>query len=275
MIVLSGVFTSVRPAYSVVVLPEPVGPGDEDRAVRGVQGVVEALAVVRRPCRARRGPSRPLSLSRMRITIDSPRTTGSVATRRSTWRPSTDSPMRPSCGTRRSAMSRLAMIFTREIRPGHELARHGRGVHHDAVDAVAHAHVAGARLEVDVGGAAAHGVGDHRVDELDDRRLVGLVAQLDHLGGARVGLLLELLDRVAEARQLADQRVDVLGRGDRAAHLVAGRHRDVVEREHVGRVGGRDEQRSARRGRRSGSSGSGAPCRRRSGWRRPGRPRRS
>ena len=35
--------------------------------------------------------------------------------------------------------------------------------------------------------------------------------------------------------------VDVLRRGDRAAHLVAGGHGDVVEREHVGRVGGRHQ----------------------------------
>ena len=50
-------------------------------------------------------------------------------------------------------------------------------------------------------------------------------------------------DRARERAELLDQRVDVLGRGDRAAHLVAGGHRDVVEREQVGRVGGRHEQR--------------------------------
>ena len=40
-----------------------------------------------------------------------------------------------------------------------------------------------------------------------------------------------------ESAELLDQRVDVLGRRDRAAHLVAGRHRDVVEREQVRGVG--------------------------------------
>ena len=37
---------------------------------------------------------------------------------------------------------------------------------------------------------------------------------------------------------------DVLAAGDRRAHLVAGHHRDVVDREHVRRVGHRDEQRA-------------------------------
>jgi hypothetical protein len=122
---------------------------------------------------------------------------------------------------------------------GHVLARHCRRVVDDAVDAVAHAHVVGARLEVDVGRAAANRVGDHGVDELDDRRLVGLVTQLDDL--RLVLLVADLLDGVAEVGELPDQRVDVLRGGDGAADLIAGRHRDVVEREHVGRVGSRDE----------------------------------
>ena len=53
----------------------------------------------------------------MRMTIDSPCTLGSETTRRSTWWPSMVSPTRPSCGTRRSAMSRSLMIFTRLMTP--------------------------------------------------------------------------------------------------------------------------------------------------------------
>ena len=53
----------------------------------------------------------------MRITTDSPRTTGRVATRRSTKWPSTDRPIRPSCGERFSAMSSSAMILIRDTRP--------------------------------------------------------------------------------------------------------------------------------------------------------------
>ena len=56
-------------------------------------------------------------------------------------------------------------------------------------------------------------------------------------------LLLDLGDGAGERAELLDQRVDVLRRGDRAAHLVAGGHRDVVEGEQVRGVGGRDQQR--------------------------------
>ena len=54
-------------------------------------------------------------LSRIRITTDSPCIVGTVDTRRSISLPCTRSRMRPSCGSRRSAMSRLAMILIREI----------------------------------------------------------------------------------------------------------------------------------------------------------------
>jgi hypothetical protein len=132
-----------------------------------------------------------------------------------------------------------------DLDPGHEagdqMARHRRRVEDDAVDAEANAHVVPARLEVDVGGAAAHCVGDHRVHELDDGRLVRRLAQLDDLGLGLLGL--DLADRPLERAELLDQGVDVLRGGDRAAHLVARGHRDVVEGEQVGRVGGGHEQR--------------------------------
>ena len=62
-------------------------------------------------------PMSACDLSRMRITIPSPSTRGIVTTRVSIAWPSTVSDTRPSCGTRFSAMSRLAMIFTRETVP--------------------------------------------------------------------------------------------------------------------------------------------------------------
>jgi hypothetical protein len=65
---------------------------------------------------------------------------------------------------------------------------------------------------VDVRGAAQHGVGDDRVDELYDRRLIGRLAQLDHLGrGLLLGVLVDLLDRLLERREAGDQRLNVLG----------------------------------------------------------------
>ena len=55
-----------------------------------------------------------------------------------------------------------------------------------AVDAVADDELAGDGLEVDVGGAELDGLGDDRVDELDDRRVVGGLAQVDDLGAVVV-----------------------------------------------------------------------------------------
>jgi hypothetical protein len=149
----------------------------------------------------------------------------------------------------------LRKALLRDVQVGHDLdareqarhqrARDGGGVEHDPVDAEADAHVGSARLEVDVGGAAADGVGDDRMDELDDRSLVRPVAQLDDLGRADgLQLVVDLLDGVPEPRDLADQGDDVLRRGHRAFHVVARRHRDVVEREHVGGVGGGYEHRA-------------------------------
>ena len=51
------------------------------------------------------------------MTTFSPCTTGSVATRRSTLRPPTFTDNRPSWGLRRSAMSMLAMILSRDTSP--------------------------------------------------------------------------------------------------------------------------------------------------------------
>ena len=63
--------------------------------------------------------------------------------------------------------------------PGHG----GRAGEH-AVDAEAHAHLVALGLEVDVRCALLDRLGDDRVHELDDRRVVGGLAQVDDLGGA-------------------------------------------------------------------------------------------
>ena len=49
------------------------------------------------------------------MTVFSPKIVGSVETRKSISRWLKRSLIRPSCGRRRSAMSRLAMILTREV----------------------------------------------------------------------------------------------------------------------------------------------------------------
>ena len=56
-------------------------------------------------------------MSNTRITTFSPYTVGRVATRRSSALPPTFIEIRPSCGTRRSAMLRSAMTLSRLIRP--------------------------------------------------------------------------------------------------------------------------------------------------------------
>ena len=75
-----------------------------------------------------------------------------------------------------------------------------------AVDAEAHAQLVAVGREVDVGGALLDGLGDDPVDELDDRRVVGRLAQLDDLGAALL-LLLDAgrLDDVVEAREARDR----------------------------------------------------------------------
>ena len=95
---------------------------------------------------------------------------------------------------------------------------------------------------MDVRGAAADRALQDGVDELDDRRLVvgaevgdvvdrGGEVDLASLSSAVVG---EVRDVVAE---LDAQAVDVVVGGDDRAHRHAGDHRDVVDRQHVGRVG--------------------------------------
>ena len=98
---------------------------------------------------------------------------------------------------------------------------------------------------MDVRGAAFGGLRDDRVNELDDRRVVGGLAQVDDLlvGRARRVLLDRLGHRVLEAVHAHDQRGDVLGRSDGRADVEVRQERDVVDRQHVGRIGHRQQQR--------------------------------
>ena len=106
-------FNSERAEYSVVVLPEPVGPVTITMPL-GLRMSCRKVSrsSSRMPTLAR--SSETLPRSRIRMTTDSPNMVGSTATRRSTGSSPTVSSMRPSWGTRRSAMSMLAMTFTRE-----------------------------------------------------------------------------------------------------------------------------------------------------------------
>ena len=114
-------FNRLRPAYKVVVLPDPVGPVTSmmpfgsANASRNIVSVSSDM-----PSRSSDMPA--FSLSRIRITTRSPARLGKVETRTSTIRPPSVSPMRPSCGMRRSAMSRRAITFMRLTTTGATLA---------------------------------------------------------------------------------------------------------------------------------------------------------
>ena len=129
------------------------------------------------------------------MTTFSPCVAGRVEMRRSTGLPFTATRARPSCGRRRSAMSRPDMILMREMSGSAGLARDRHRVAQHAVDAVAHHHHRLARLDVDVARPAGDAIGQQHVDQLDDRpgtrlgrgglgvEIVLLVGELGDVGG--------------------------------------------------------------------------------------------
>ena len=107
----------VSPAYRVVVLPEPVGPVTSRMPCgRWIRRIKRDSLPGSMP--KWRKSSRPSRLSSSRITTRSPWPVGKVETRTSTGRPATRNEIRPSCGSRFSAMSRWAMTFTRDTNSG-------------------------------------------------------------------------------------------------------------------------------------------------------------
>jgi hypothetical protein len=78
------------------------------------------------------------------------------------------------------------------------------------------------------------------VDELDHRRVVGGLPQLDGLVTAL--LVGRLVDCGGQGARAARDRQDVLDRGHRAAQLEARGHLEVIEGKDVGRVGHGHEQ---------------------------------
>ncbi len=98
--------------------------------------------------------------------------------RRSTVRPWVATWMRPSCGRRRSAMSRLAMTFRRETIAGCSSTR-GVMTSYSTPSMRSRMRAAVARdLDVDVAGAVADRALDHGVDQVDDRAGAGHLVDL-------------------------------------------------------------------------------------------------
>ncbi len=118
MMLISGRLISARAAYSVVDLPDPVGPVTSRAPVgRRMMSASRSRIVSDSPSDSSVGVLRDLSMSR--ITTCSPSTVGSTATRMSSMRPTARafSAMRPSCGLRRSAMSSFASTLSRVVTP--------------------------------------------------------------------------------------------------------------------------------------------------------------
>ena len=142
----------------------------------------------------------------------------------------------------------------------HLLGRRGR-VHQDAIDAVAQPQRLLKRLDVDVAGAVFDGLNQDEVGQLDDRGFLAGGRQLveidlfDRVPGnlhavgvrLRIALLLRVLDDVLHAAALGGVDVvelveDGFFRGDQGRDLQPGDAPDVVNGQHVQRVGHRQEQ---------------------------------
>ena len=114
---MSGLLMLVSAEYSVVVLPEPVGPVHSRMPLgRCTNCAIASTTSARMPKVFKSSVVEPLS--KRRITMRSPCAVGMVERRRSMSRPATLMRMRPSCGMRFSAMFRLPMILTRLVIDG-------------------------------------------------------------------------------------------------------------------------------------------------------------
>ena len=111
---MSGLLIDISAEYSVVVLPEPVGPV-HSKIPFGLctSSRIASTTSSRMPSVFKSSVVEPLSSKR--ITIRSPCAVGIVERRKSMSRPATLMRMRPSCGRRFSAMFSPPMILTRLV----------------------------------------------------------------------------------------------------------------------------------------------------------------
>ena len=112
-----GLETSLKVAYSVVVLPLPVGPA-QSTMPKGERTNLEYVACVSRGIPRSPNLKTDRVLSRIRMTQFSPMIVDTVATRTSTSLPSMLVVSCPSWGRRRSTMFMFAMILMRLTSPG-------------------------------------------------------------------------------------------------------------------------------------------------------------
>ena len=163
---------------------------------------------------------------------------------------------------RQAALGDVQAAHDFEARSERELHGFGRrsGVGQHAVDAVTKAQLSFERLDVDVARAVFDGLDENQVGQLDDGSFLagsGELVEVDFLDGFLreldvvirnlVFLLVALLDDVLhrsalggiEVVELVDDRF--IG-SDQRSDFKAGDAADVVDGEHVERIGHRDEQ---------------------------------
>ncbi len=193
---------------------------------------------------------RPACLSSRRSTTRSPCPDGSVETRTSTARPAMRSEMRPSCGKRRSAMSSLDMTLMRETTSGATarlVCRTSRSTPSTRKRITSRFSI---RLDMDVRRVFLDGLGQQRVDQPDDGRVVVALQQVRGLGNVlgqmrEVGVVVEALEHlhrgagaglIGDAQHLVEllhgHARELQGHADEAAHL------GQAQRRHAGAADG-------------------------------------
>ena len=227
--------------YSVVVLPQPVGPvttrmpsGPRHHQLQFAQGVGGEAHLLQLMM--------DFSRSSMRSTMFSPWMPGWVETRKSIGRPFSVSDMRPSCGARVSAM----FMPLKHFHP-HQDARpvglvQAADLFQHAVDAVADAQEGVLGLEVDVGGAALHRIDQQRADQPHHRLgvFLGLGVEAGVIDFAGLDFAQDAVERELEAVELVDafQQLRFARQQGVDFELAAERGFQLVERDDVEHVGG-------------------------------------
>ena len=235
-------------AYSVVDLPEPVGP------VTSTAPLGRWMARSKRSSSAACMPSDVEARRRRAAALVEDAHDDALAVDE---RQRDHADVDPAAVDGQREASVLGHALLGDVEVGHDLdarddahghpALDGGGGREHAVDAEEHACVALLGVHVDVGGALLDRLGDDRVHELDDRRVaVGLVD--GDVALAVLGVLVDdVLDRLVHAREAREQQVEILDGGGGRPDPPAGHHADVVDRQHVRGVGHREQQRRRRR----------------------------
>ena len=210
MMLRSELLISLSAAYSVVVLPLPVGPAQMTMP-NGERISCENRARVSAGMPSRGSWSSERLLSRSRSTAFSPQMVAVVATRTSRERSSTVASNWPSWERRRSTMFMSARILMRlTIDCAIDAGRFTTSCSAPSTRKRMRSCVV-LRLDVDVGRVLAHGLGEDALERLHDRRLLvdehGPDPDIAHVGDARA-CTWRRRDRAPSARRRNDRSHD-------------------------------------------------------------------